>query len=421
MLSNIESIPSNEPPPLLPYLPLEIHNSRKVIENIFTTIKYRPPVKHVELPAAAERILKGFLPPEIVAPLSKDEFDAITLMKHMSPFYEDNIAYLSRLNLFQSLKNNASLEPDEFKKGRENTTSLIKYVYTASTYAEKEVTYFLNLNPQVSSLNDLNYGVSLLKKVELAEDLLGQSARGALAHLRIKVGKLLHLIKVMLRSLVKRKLLKKVGFAKYLSDNGVKISKESRAKWMRISTIKGVENWEFLGVDRLDSINRIIKSFNIKGTDQIQILHDQYSLLVNMDCTDKMFNRYLECLDFKRKLKGANVSFEEKLVDDLLDVSFPFGSSDLRRLIDVSEGQDNINEKLNELHSNKGKWSPRDILNDDVSREKSINSLTITLHEQLEKQLTVNSTDPHFNFEDLTALKILITDIENKYTENPFV
>jgi len=352
-----------------------------------------------------------YITPEIVKPLSKDDFDAIIRSNHLSPFYPDNIAYLSTLNLL----------PDKFKAERKNTDSLIKYVYTATTYVETEITYFLNLEPKASSVNDLDYGVSLLKKVELAEDLLGKSARGALAHLRRKMGKLLHLIKVLIRSLVKRKKLRKIGFIKYLSDNGINISKESRAKWMRISTIKGAENWEFLGVDRLDSINRIIKSFGIKGDNPIQTLHSQYALRVNMDCSEKTFKRYLECQDFKRKLKTANIPFEEQLVDDLLDTSFPFGSSDLRRLKDVLEGQKNINGKLDELHGNKGKWSPLDNLNDNESREKSINSLTITLHEQLETELTADITEPHFKFEDLTSLKLLIMDIENKYTENPFI
>ena len=329
--------------------------------------------------------------------------DAAMLRKTLSHFNSDKVVYLSTLNFW----------PDEFVDERAKTASLIKYATTSNSYVEAKAKHFINIDPQKSSLKDLDTGLKLLNEVTIVNKVLTETATGASTHFCIIIGRILHILKVLVRKH------KQGGWLNWIKKNGIKIKKKSLAKYMGISTIKNVEYWAFLGIDRLYNLRSYFKSLHITGKDPILTFYQQYALNPHAPFSEKRFKRELDCIRFKMDLNNRNISYNVQYINDLLETSFAFSATDIRRFSDIAEGQDNINDKLTEIFANKGKWSKRDDINDKNVRYASINSLTSSLCDNLKKQLTVKSTDTNFDYNMLTQLEILINEIKNKYTQNP--
>ena len=342
-----------------------------------------------------------FQPP--VKSLSSADLKRIMLMKNRSSFYVDHIAYLSTLNLL----------PEEFSNERANTASLIKYAITSDSHIEAKAKHFIDIDPQKSSLKDLDTGLELLDEVTIVNKVLKQSATGASAHFGAIIGTIMIVLKVLVRKH------KQGGWQNWLKKNGVKIKKKSLTKYMGIATIDNVEQWVFLGVDRLYSLRGYLKSLKITGKDPIQTFYQQYALNPNAPFTEKRFKRELDCIRFKMDLNNRNISYNIQYINDLLETAFSFTSRDLRRLTDIAQGQDNINEQLTIIFANKGKWPKDDDINDKEVRHTSINSLTSSLCDNLKKQLMIPTTETSFDPTILAPLERLIIEINKLYNQNP--
>ncbi len=157
------------------------------------------------------------------------------------------------------------------------------------------LTYYIDSNIGDFTEKDYKYLVELSRQFDAEEYCISNSAITTSTLYRIKFGKILRKLKELHKKFEN-------GNWEDFADKHFGISKETRTLYMRISRIKGVENYAFLGVERLRRITEVLNKLKITDDDQLAGLFNRFSVKVDIDLPVKDFKKTIDEL-----LKKANM------------------------------------------------------------------------------------------------------------------
>lgn len=160
----------------------------------------------------------------------------------------------------------------------------------------RDITYYIDAEIDSLKDSDFQHFIELSSRFDAEEYYISNCAIGASTSYRIKFGKILRKLKKLHDKFEK-------GNWEDFADKHFGISKETRTLYMRISRIKGVENYAFLGVERLREVASVLKDLKIGGDDQIEALFKRFSVTLDIDLPVKDFKKNLDELLQKAKME----------------------------------------------------------------------------------------------------------------------
>jgi len=178
---------------------------------------------------------------------------------------------------------------------RDGTRKITETAINLNSKLHREITYYIDAKSDSLKESDFEYFTKLASQFDAAEFYTTNCAIATSTLYRIKFGKILCKLKELNKKYGKRKW-------ENFADEHFEISKETRTLYMRISRINGVDNYAFLGVERLRRITEVLKELKIKDDDQLAVLFNRFSVKVDIDLPVKNFKKTIDEL-----LKKANM------------------------------------------------------------------------------------------------------------------
>ena len=165
----------------------------------------------------------------------------------------------------------------------------------------RDITYYIDAKSDSLKESDFEYFTKLASQFDAAEFYTTNCAIAASTMYRIKFGKILCKLKELHKTHGK-------GNWEDFADNHFGISKETRTLYMRISRIKGVENYAFLGVEKLREVAAALKELKIDGENQIDEMFKKSSIELDIDTPVKHFKKFLNDILEKANTKPGKGS-----------------------------------------------------------------------------------------------------------------
>ncbi|MDD2463136.1 MAG: hypothetical protein PHI97_04005 [Desulfobulbus sp.] len=181
------------------------------------------------------------------------------------------------------------------------TTVITKVADRLTPQFQKDLDYFIETSIDNMVASHFYHYTTLATQFNVAEYYTTKCAIAVSTLHRIKFGNILCKLK---------ELHKKCGKGKWedFADDNFGISKETRILYMRISRINGVENYAFLGIEKLREVNVILKKLKIDGENQIEELLSKNSAAFDTNTPVKEFKRILNEILKKANMKPGKGS-----------------------------------------------------------------------------------------------------------------
>lgn len=169
----------------------------------------------------------------------------------------------------------------------DGTKEIIKTANKFTPELHRDLNYYIDAESDSLKESDFSHFTKLASQFDAAEFYTTNCAIAASTLYRIKFGNILCKLK---------ELHKKHGKGNWedFADEHFEISKETRTLYMRISRIKRVNNYAFLGVERLREVASVIKKLEIDDEDQIAALFKRFSATLDIDLSIKDLKETLD-------------------------------------------------------------------------------------------------------------------------------